>query len=155
MYQLHDNKTAAHLGEKKTISKVSQRFYWPGIKVFIKWWVSTCLVCQRFKNPNRKARGVLQQYRVGVKFERIAMDLIGPLPETDTGHVYILVICDYFTKFVEAVALPNKRTETVTFVVNWVCKFGCPRELHSDQGAEFESAVFRKMCELLDSYCTP
>ena len=59
---------------------------------------------------------------MGVPFERIAMDLAGPLPQTDRGNVYILVIFDYFTKYVEAFALPDQRA---------------PRELHTDLGANF------------------
>lgn len=38
--------------------------------------------------------------------ERIALDILGPLPETDDGNMYILIVGDYFTKFVEAYARP-------------------------------------------------
>ena len=84
------------------------------------------------------------------------MDLVGPVPQSDRGNLYILVICDYFTKYVEAFALPDQPADTVatTFIEGWVTRLGAPRELHKDQGANFESEVFTKVCTLLGIYKT-
>ncbi|CAB4012519.1 Retrovirus-related Pol poly from transposon, partial [Paramuricea clavata] len=64
---------------------------------------------------------------------------------------YLLVVMDYFSKWPEAYALQNQEAKTVaTVIVNeFVCRFGVPLELHSDQGTNFESAVFQEMCSLL------
>ena len=43
----------------------------------------------------------MQVERVGNPLERIAMDILGPLPETPRGNKYILVLGDYFTKWTE------------------------------------------------------
>ena len=149
--QLHDSRTGAHLGVSKVYEKVKARYYWPGMSRYVKWWVSSCLTCQRFKDPGRKARGNLHQYIVGVPFERIAMDIVGPLPQSDQGNIYVLVICDYFTKYVEAFALPDQQAETVAmaFLEGWVTRLGVPRELHTDRGSNFESEVFTTMCRVL------
>ena len=74
------------------------------------------------------------------------MDLVGPLPQSDRGNLYILVICDYFTKYVEAFALPDQRADTVAtaFIEGWVTRLG----------ANFESEVFTKVCTLLGIYKT-
>ena len=63
----------------------------------------------------------------------------------------VVVVMDYFSKWPEAYALPNQEAKTVaTVIVNeFVCRFGVPLELHSDQGTNFESAVFQEMCSLL------
>ena len=37
-------------------------------------------------------------------FERIAMDVVGLLPQSRRGHQYILVVCDYATRYPEATA---------------------------------------------------
>lgn len=52
----------------------------------------------------------------------------------------------------EAYPLPDDRAVTVaeTIVSEWVCRYGTPLALHSDQGSNFESEVFQAMCDLLD-----
>ncbi|KAK3084679.1 hypothetical protein FSP39_017315 [Pinctada imbricata] len=83
--------------------------------------------------------------------ERVAMDILGPLPVTHKGNKYILVIQDYFTKWAEAVPLPDMEAKTVAqaFIDNFVTKFGVPRVLHTDQGRQFESRLFKQLCEIL------
>jgi hypothetical protein len=38
-------------------------------------------------------------------FDRIALDIVGPLPKTSRGHRYILVLVDYATRYPEALPL--------------------------------------------------
>lgn len=89
----------------------------------------------------------------GVKFERIAIDIAGPFPKTNNGFVYILVIADYFTKFTEIFPLRDIEAETVanTIFRGWIKSYGCPQELHSDQGVQFESRLFKELCKMLQS----
>ena len=96
--QLHDNPTVGHLGENKTLDKVRQRFYWAKCSADVRDWCKRCEVCARKKGPGRRKRSPLQRYDVGCPMERIALDVMGPFPETDAGNKYILVILDYFTK---------------------------------------------------------
>ena len=93
----------------------------------------------------------MKTHLTGVKFERIAVDIAGPFPKTDNGFVYILVIADYFTKFTEIFPLKNIEAETVaeTMFRGWIKRYGCPQEIHSDQGSQFESQIFQEMCKLL------
>ena len=129
--QLHDAKTAAHLGANNVYKKVKVRFYWPGMSQYVRWCIASCQTCQKLKDPVRPARGKLHQYVLGVPFERIAMDIVGSLLETDRGNVYILVICDYFTKYVEDFALPDQQADTISFIEGWVTRLEVPRELHT------------------------
>ena len=93
----------------------------------------------------------MRQYNVGVPFERIAIDVAGPFPRSNLGNKYVLVAMDYFTKWPEAYAIPNQEAITVAQVLvdNMFTRFGVPLELHSDQGRNFESAVFKKVCDIL------
>ena len=70
---------------------------------------------------------------------------------TDRGNKYIMVVGDYFTKWTECYAIPDQKAPTVDtkLVEEFVARFGVPLELHSDQGRDFESEVFQKMCLLL------
>lgn len=101
--------------------------------------------------PPRKQRAAMKKYTVGLPMERIALDILGPLPVTDYGNRYILVVSDYFTKWVEAFPMPDQEASTVAelLVKEVVCRFGVPLIIHSDQGRNFESAVFTEVCELL------
>ena len=97
----------------------------------------------------------MHQYNAGAPMERLALDVMGPLPLSSRGNKYLLVVADYFTKWTEAFPLPNQETGTVAeaLVNKVVCRFGVPLELHSDEGRNFESAVFSEMCNLLRISC--
>jgi hypothetical protein len=58
---------------------------------------------------------------------------------------------DYFTKWPEAYALPNQEAATVAevLVTDFFCRFGIPRELHSDQGRNFESRLLQEIFQRL------
>jgi hypothetical protein len=93
----------------------------------------------------------MHQYNVGAPFERVAVDIAWPFPETDRGNRYFLVAMDYFTKWPEVYAIPNQEASTVVEVLvnNFFCRFGVPMELHSDQRRNFESRLVREVLERL------
>lgn len=151
MREVHDGPLGAHLGLRKTLAKLKLRFYWCGITADVRSYLRKCSLCARRKSPPRHRRAPLQQRKVGGPMERIALDLMGPLPKTESGNQWILVVGDYHTKWVEAYALPDARAETVAgkLVDEFICRFGVPLEMHSDQGSNFESNLFKEMCHLL------
>ncbi|GFX83560.1 uncharacterized protein TNCV_325091 [Trichonephila clavipes] len=67
----------------------------------------TCDPCAARKGPRKRTRGRLQLYNVGAPFERIAFDILGPLPKSSDGNNNILVVKDYFTKWPEAYPIPD------------------------------------------------
>ena len=73
---------------------------------------------------------------VSGKFERVAMDLLDISVISGKGHKYILVACDYFTKYTEAYPLTDKTARSVadTLMDKWLPTYGFPLFLHSDQG---------------------
>ena len=86
----------------------------------------------------------------------MAVDLVGPLPESPNGNSCILVIGDYFTRCMETLPLPNQEAGTVAGkLVNEVfLLFSIPEQLHSDQGPQFESQLMSEICKLLKIYKT-
>ena len=82
----------------------------------------------------------------------VATDLVGPLPESDTGNRYILVVADYFTRYMEAFPLPNQEATTVArkLVDEIFLRFSTPEQLHSDQGRQFEGQLITEVCKLLN-----
>ena len=80
------------------------------------------------------------------------MDILGPLPLTDRGNKYVLVVGDYFTKWVEAYAMPNMEAGTVAelFVSRFVhVSVWCARRSSHRSGRNFESALLKEVCQLL------
>ena len=149
--ELHDGLTGGHLGIKKTLYKVKNRFFWYGLKRDVTEWCKRCDICTSRKGPYRKAKSAMRQQGVGAPLERIGMDIMGPLPMTCVGNKYILTIVDYFTKWIMAIPIENQEAVTIAskFVEKFVSVFGVPRQIHSDQGSNFESQVFKEMCQIL------
>ena len=81
------------------------------------------------------------------------MDILDTHKPTSRGYRYILVISDYFTKYTDAFPLRRHTAKAVADIVvnRWIVYHGVPKAIHSDQGAEFESALFRNIIDLLGS----
>lgn len=95
----------------------------------------------------------LQTSSVSRPYERVALDILGPLSETIGKNRYVVVIGDYFSKWTGAFPLPNQEVQTAKVLVEeWVCRFGALCSLHSDQGQSFEYTLFGEMCQLLNIY---
>ena len=152
IHSLHNPITSGHLGIKKTLSKLKRLFYWHGMKESVTNWVRKCATCGARKKPARAPKAELKDYRVGAPMDRVCTDILGPLPLSDKGNKYILVVGDHFTRWVEAYAIPDQTASTVAnkIVYEFFARLGLPLELHSDQGKNYESVLFREVCKLLD-----
>ena len=84
-------------------------------------------------------------------FEKIFMDVVGPLDRDIQGNSYILTLQCELTKYVEAYPLKTKRSEEIAkeFVNNFILRHGIPREIATDRGAEFMSETMTATCKLL------
>ena len=95
----------AHLGMEKTREQIGNRFHWPGVKCIVEDYCRTCLECPitalrtHYRNP------LIHLPIIGVPFEWVAMDLVGPLVKTARGHQYIRVLMFYDTRYPEAFPL--------------------------------------------------
>ena len=96
--RLHDSPVGGHLGVSKTLGKVRARFHWIHCRRDVAEWCHKCDRCASRKGPRVKTRSPLQLYNVGEPMERVAIDVLGPLPETESGNKYILIAMDYFSK---------------------------------------------------------
>ena len=79
-------------------------------------------------------------------FARIAMDIVGPLPRSKSGHKYILVICDYATRYPEAVPLRSCEAEKIAEeLIKLFSRMGIPKEILTDQGSSFTSKLLAEL----------
>ncbi|KAJ8946223.1 hypothetical protein NQ318_013034 [Aromia moschata] len=111
--ELHSSPSGGHFGVTRTLARVRDRFYWVNCRRDVEEWCKRCDLCSAKKGPNTRSRGKMVQYLSGAPFERVAVDILGPLPVTDRGNKYLMVVMDYFSKWPEAVPLPNQEAETV------------------------------------------
>jgi len=78
----------------------------------------------------------------------VAVDIMGPFPINASGNRYILVVEDYFTRWLEAWAIPNQEGKTVAqkLLDDMFLRFSLPTRL---QGRQFEGRLIEELCKLL------
>ena len=141
-----------HLGIRKTAHKILAAYFWPRLLTDVKHYCLSCPTCQARKDPPKKTCAPLVPLSIQGPMDRVAMDIMGPLPLTEDGNRYILVAMCYLTKWAEAIPLPNQTAETIAqvFVEKVICRFGCPKVLLSDRGANFLSSLMMEVCRLMN-----
>uniref|UniRef100_A0A3Q3FUA3 Integrase catalytic domain-containing protein n=1 Tax=Labrus bergylta TaxID=56723 RepID=A0A3Q3FUA3_9LABR len=155
--EFHGSAIGAHCGIDKTMHAIIQRYYWPGMRADIMKWVSALFVLYLFG-----AHGIYVMlsfaFKVSEPFELVGMDLVGPLKRSNSGYMYICVMVDYFTKWLEVYPLMSKRAEEVTVcIMDFFYKYGAPKRILTDRGKEFVNKTNQGLCEKLGiarSLCT-
>ena len=84
------------------------RYYWSNMTAAIDSYVQTCDACQRVNKKLEKPAATLHPISVDSPWHRIGIDLVGPLPHTASGNMYIITCTDFFTKWPEASAITDK-----------------------------------------------
>ena len=139
----HDENFSGHLGFNKTYDKIKRRFWWPNLYTEVRQYVLGCVPCQKRKHLRINMDGPLQPQLISRPWERMSMDLLGPLPITRSGNKYLLVCNDHFTRWVEAFALADITMPSIANVIitRIICRFGCPEQILTDRGSNFLSKV--------------
>jgi len=147
----HNNAVSRHYGQLGTYQKLVTFVFWKGMRQDAIRYVRSCSACNVSKKASRKPKYTLRSYHAGYPMERVHLDILGPLEETVRGNRYILVMVDQFTKWVELEALPEQTAElTAKATVNrFFSSLGCPSHIHTDQGRNFDSNLFKSLCDLL------
>ncbi|XP_078515987.1 uncharacterized protein LOC144781172 [Lissotriton helveticus] len=150
LYLAHSHLLGGHFGDEKTSQMVLDKFYWPGVYQSVRTYCRECPVCQK-NSRYRPPRAPLRPLPViDVPFSRVGMDIIGPLLPSRSGCRYALVIVDYATRFPEALPLRQPTTQNIAkALVSVFSRVGFPREILTDQGTPFVSALMRQVCSHL------
>lgn len=144
----HDQETSGHLGLSKTLSRISNLYYWVNMSKDVYRHIKKCVICAASKASNLPQAGLMGEYRdINFPFQMISADLIGPYPRSVNGNQYLLVVVDWFTKFVLVQPMAKATTRAIVkfienqvFLIYGVCQVFC-----CDNGSQFISKDFKNL----------
>ncbi|XP_073726116.1 uncharacterized protein [Misgurnus anguillicaudatus] len=103
----HSIPWAGHLGRRKMHHRISRHFFWPGMTKDIAEFCKICPECQCTALRGPPKAPLMPLPIIDVPFQRLGMDIVGPLERSKAGNKYMLVICDYGSRYPEVFPLKN------------------------------------------------
>ena len=150
--EAHGGLLTGHGGITKTKERILQSYYWPGMDSHIAQHLKSCQKCLYARKDDKPPSHILHPLpQCSAPNQRIHADLFGPLRTSESGKKYVLCITDAFHKYAEILALPNKEAATVSNAIfnRWICRYGLPQEIVTDNGKEFAAKVADDLYALL------
>lgn len=133
-----------HPGETAMKSILRARVWWPGMDADIKRHVNECKGCAltaRASPPVPMSRSIMP----AAVWDYIAMDFNGPYAQH--GGVYVVAICDYFSRYMIATIVQSIAFDVVKKVLDSVFeRFGRPIGIRVDNGPPFNGQPFQDYC---------
>lgn len=147
----HMLPTGGHAGIRRMYNNIKKYYYWTGLALDVENFVKRCDDCQRYKHVKMSKQPLTITSTASSAFEKIFLDIVGPLNTDNDDNRYILTIQCELTKFVECYPITNKDAQTVSqaYVNNFILRYGIPKAVVTDQGTEFMSKIFKETCKLL------
>ena len=146
----HDTPMAGHMGIARTKARIFTEFTWPGATSDIKNYCVTCDICQKGKKIKNLKAPLSKTSVIGQPFDKIAIDIVGPLNQSKNKHRFILTAVDMCTRWPEAVPLKNITAgEVQDALVSIFTRMGFPAIILSDNGSQFTSEIFNQVSKLL------
>ena len=106
MEEAHSRMYGAHPSGPKLYHWIKQMgYYWPTMVKDCMDYAKTCEACQLHANYIHLPPEPLQPTVASCPFDAWGLDVVGPLPKSSGGHLYILATTDYFSKWAEAIPL--------------------------------------------------
>ncbi|XP_063994529.1 uncharacterized protein LOC135172231 [Diachasmimorpha longicaudata] len=150
LLEYHASATNGHKGTTKTFNRLRQNFFWPSMRQDVIELIRNCRACQLKKLVRVKTKQpMVITDTPKAAFDKIAMDMVGPLSKTKNDNIYILTIQDLLTKYSLAIPLKNgdSREIAIALVKNFICYFGAPKIILTDQGSNFISCLMKTIAK--------
>ncbi len=103
-----------HFGVKPTYSLLALHYHWRSMYAQVRDIITRCEQCDRMRTFFFVRQLTLSPLPIQGMFYRWSCDLVGELPETSRGNVYIMIMIEHFSKWVELVALPDKSSHSTS-----------------------------------------
>ncbi|CAJ0593303.1 unnamed protein product [Cylicocyclus nassatus] len=150
-HAMHTSATAGgHFNWRKTLAKIARKYFWPHMSEQIFALSKACDSCQR-KRAQALNREKLLPVVTTTVFDKVYMDLTGPLHTSESGNKYVLALLDHFSKYVITAPLPDCSAVTVAHAIMTECilKFGVMTQLISDNASYFKGELISEIGRLL------
>ena len=149
--QAHESLANVHIGERKMVHWIRQRYWWREMYTQIRDHSSQCIVCQRMKFASQPGYGFMQLRCFDRPGRCICIDIVVLKHKSLKGTEYLFTILDAFSHFPDAYCMADSTAETCAgCLLNW-CKYnGMPEEVRSDGGLNLNlSNVFKALYKLM------
>ncbi|SAL94853.1 hypothetical protein [Absidia glauca] len=148
--QCHDTPSAGHFGEAKTFELVNRNFHWPGLRKYIKTYISGCDSCCRNKNQHHRPYGLLQPLPIPeTPWTSVSVDFITQLPKSCDYTAICVFVCR-LSKMALFIPTYNEIDAVGTsnlFIKHVFSHFGLPQDIVSDRGATFTSKFTQSLLQ--------
>ncbi|CAE6199346.1 unnamed protein product [Arabidopsis arenosa] len=159
--EVHEGLCGSHSSGRAMAFKIKRLgYFWPTMISDCIDYAKRCKKCQMHAPLIHQPSEILSSISAPYPFMRWSMDIIGPMHRSTRGVQYLLVLTDYFSKWIEAEAYISIQDSVVkTFL--WkhiICRYGVPYEIVTDNGPQFISNDFEDFCSAWGiklSYSTP
>jgi len=148
--ECHASSVGGHKGIAKTVARIRHKYFWENMKAQVEKFIQTCSSCQKKKLVRVKPKQpMIITDTPADAFDKVSMDILGPLPVTENENEYILTIQDLLTKYSVAVPLIQANSEEIAkaFTQRFICQFGSPKAILTDQGSNFTSSIMKKFAK--------
>lgn len=141
---VHDQ--AGHQGQQRTLYLARQRLFWHGLEKDVREYVKCGRRCVISKTPEPEGRAPLENIITTEPLELVCIDFWSA-EDSANRSLDVLVVTDQFTKVASAFLCPNQSAKAVAHQLwhNYFCVYGFPGRIHSDRGANFESALIAEL----------
>ena len=139
-----------HVGYTKMVNFMKERYSWRGITEDVRNYVSRCVSCTERKSAGRRSELKNLNILASRPFEKVMIDVCGPLPKSQKGYRYILGLVDVFSRYAMMIPLKTIETEKIVDAVlsRWIAIFGCPGEIISDGASNLNSKLMNEFCKI-------
>ena len=139
-----------HFGVYKTYSLLEPTYFWSGMFSQVRREVSSCTICDRVKASFEVKDTTLKPLPIMGLFYRWGVDLCKLPFKSSSGNKYVVVMIEHFSKWIELVAIPAKKSHHTAAALRGVlCRYGAPAEVLTDQGEEFQGEFGDLLSKLL------
>ena len=141
----HSEPEAGHFGAQLTFETIRRRYYWKGMRKEIKNWIRECSTCTLTRRSRDKPSGLMGIVQANDLNQVICIDHVGPL--RNRKRKWILVMMDSATRWLEAGIVTSLSSKTTAKFIqdNWLCRYGAPEAILTDNGTSFAGSPVRKL----------